>query len=121
MNNISVSDYVVMSKGSVDVEATVSSFRAALVKHLAERETQNATIASAVHAVFDKNRGQVINMPALTGLALQELNAQPENYNTLSDRIQEYVREQSKGDASLFIITKGKGGGCKRRADIAAA
>jgi len=118
---MNINDYLVVSSGSVDVEATVSNFRSALVKHLAERETEQATIALAVHAVFDKNRGQVISMPALTGLALQELNAQPENFAALTDRVQEYVRDHSKGDASLFVIAKGKGGGVRRRSDIPAA
>lgn len=118
MSDINVSEYVVRNGGSVDIEASVDKFRSALTVHLAERETQQATIADAVHTVFDKNKGTVISMPALTGLALQELNAQPENFTVLSERVQEYVRENAQGDSSTFIIAKGKGGGCKRRSDI---
>lgn len=117
---MNINEYVVRNGGSVDVEASVAKFTSALAVHLAERETQQATIASAVHTVFDKNMGTVISMPALTGLALQELNAQPENFSVLSDRVQEYIRENSKGDASTFIIAKGKGGGVRRRVDIPA-
>lgn len=117
MSNINVSDYVVRSSGSIDVEATVANFRSALSVHLAERETQQATIADAVHTVFDQYKGQTISMPSLTGLALQALNVQPENFGALTERVQEYVREQSKGEASIFVIAKGKGGGCSRRAD----
>lgn len=118
--------------GSVDENATKSAFDAALAKHIAEREMETATIAAAVSAVFDQYLGTSINMPALCNFTLGRLNAQPENYKVLSDRVAAYVRDNAQGkdlsekDAkesiwerpdSLFVIGKGKGGGVYRRAD----
>jgi hypothetical protein len=113
MSNINVSAYVVSANGSVDVEASVGKFRGALATFLAERETEQSVIAEAVSAVFDKNPG-VIAMPALAGLALQELNAAPETFAKLHERVLGYVRESAKGTGAIFKIQKGKGGGVSR-------
>lgn len=121
--------YVVRgSDGSVDLEATVTKFQGDLVQFVAERETEQAVIAEAVNAIFDAHPGAAINMPALQTFALQRLNAQPENYTILADRVADYVRENAQGETredgsherpgSLFVIKKGKGGGVHRRADM---
>jgi hypothetical protein len=103
--------------GKIDEKASRLAFDAALVKYVAERETELSAIADAVRTVFDSHKGLSINMPAVAGFALQQLNAQPENYKTLETRVMEYVRENAKGDSSLFVIAKGKKGGVTRRAD----
>lgn len=120
MSNINVAEYVVRNGSSIDVEASVAKFRSALDVHVAERETELSVIAEAVHAVFDKNRGDAIAMPTLTGLTLQNMNAQPSNFGTLTERVQDYIRSSSKGDKPTFVITKGKGGGVRRASDIPA-
>lgn len=118
---INLHNYVVRgSDGSVDTDATLAKFESTLSAYIVERETEQSTIAAAVGAVFDAHKGTAINMPALTSLTVQRLNAQPENFKTLSERVQSYVREQSKGDSSMFLIAKGKGGGVSRRCDIPA-
>jgi phage tail tube protein FII len=127
---INLQSYVVRgSDGSVDEGATLDKFEATLSQYIAQRETELSTISDAVHAVFDQYKGTSINMPALTTFALQRLNAQPENYKALETRVQEFVRENSQGEVkdgvaahplSMFLINKGKAGGCRRRADIPA-
>jgi hypothetical protein len=103
--------------GSVDVEATTLKFRGALEVYLATRETEDASIAAAVHEVFDTHRGANINMPALVGFAIQKLGVTPANHATLSEKVADYVRNNA-GDGGAFEIKKGKGGGTRRVCDI---
>lgn len=110
---------LVITDGLVDQAASEKAFRTALVKYTAERETELSSIADAVGAVFDAHKGASINMPAVAHYALTGLNAQPENFKTLETRVMEYVRENAKGDSSIFVIAKGKKGGVTRRADSA--
>lgn len=127
MDTITIS--LVRVDGQVDEDASRDAFDTALAKHIAERETETATIAAAVGKVFDQYKGTSINMPALCNFALAHLNAQPQNYKVLQDRTAQYVRDNSQGEktegveanpSSLFVIGKGKGGGVHRRADRAA-
>ena len=104
--------------GRIDQDASRKAFDTALATRIAEREVETSQIASAVEALFDTYRGKPIAMPALASMAAQKLNAQPENFKVLSERTLDYVRSNSKGDSSLFVIGKGKGGGCYRRADL---
>jgi hypothetical protein len=100
--------------GSIDHEASVSQFAGALRKYEAERETELATVAGAVHAIFDQYKGARLNTPFVVGETLRRLNAQPENYKVLSDRVTEFVRT-----SPAFTIGKGKGGGIARVCDLA--
>lgn len=126
-NSITVD--LVVTDGSVDVTASEQAFRSALVRRVAELETEQVQIADKVSAIFDKHLGKSIGMPALGSMVANALNAQPENFKILSDRTLEYVRANSQTTGSekagnlvehpdsLYLITKGKGGGCSRRAD----
>lgn len=114
--------------GSVDQDATMCACEAAIVKYVAERETEEVTIAAAVDALFDKHLGVRVNMPYVCNEACRTLNAQPENFKLLSERVAQYVRDHSQGEKaedgsvanpdSLFLINKGKGGGVARRCDL---
>lgn len=120
MSDINVAPYLVRNGSSIDVEASVAKFKSALEVQVAELETEQSVIAEAVHAVFDKHRGEAIAMPTLTNLALTNMNAQPSNYSVLSDRVANYIRNAAKSANPVFVITKGKGGGVRRTADITA-
>jgi hypothetical protein len=102
--------------GHIDQDATREAFNKALLVAVAEAETQEAEIASQVSAIFDQFHGKRIGMPALGSMVAQRLNAQPENFKTLSDRALDYVRANA-GEGGLYVITKGKNGGCGRVAD----
>lgn len=120
---------LVTEGGKVDQDKSEAAFRGALLKYVAERETEGTLIEEAVSALFDQYKGAAINMPAVCSMTAQRLNAQPENFKVLSDRVAEYVRANSQETGnekegtlvehpdSLFIIAKGKGGGVSRRAD----
>jgi hypothetical protein len=117
--NVNVNDYMVLSNGSVDVDATVNSFRTALVSHLAERGIQDSVIAEAIATVFAQNKStSPITTPTLIGLTLTALNAQPENFKRLGDQVKKFIQDNNKGDSSLFVVSKGVNGGIRVRADI---
>lgn len=118
-----------LSTGLVDRDASIVNAENAIDQYVAERELEEETVGEAVHAVFDKFKGTGINCPALQSLSLQQLNAQPSNWQSLGERVMEYVRGNSQGEkaedgtyanpTSLFVIAKGKNGGVRRRSDIA--
>jgi hypothetical protein len=120
---------LVTTDGRIDQDASKAAFDSALIKRVAELETEQTQIAEAVSALFDQYLGKPIAMPTLGSMVAQRLNAQPENFKVLSDRALEYVRANSQStgseeDGNLvlhpeseFVIGKGKGGGCYRRAD----
>lgn len=108
---------LVLVNGSVDVEASEEAFQTAMSNYIAQHEVETAAIADAVNAVFDEHLGKSINMPTLSALTTVRLNAQPSNFSALSELVLGYVRANSQGDDSLFVIRKGKNGGCGRRAD----
>lgn len=127
--NIVLSTYAVRdSAGNIDHDSTVAKFASDLFTFEAERETETAVIATAVHALFDQYKSASLNMPFITNQVLRSLNAQPENFKILETRTLEFLRSNSQGKTddggnaerpnSVFVIAKGKGGGVKRRADI---
>jgi hypothetical protein len=125
--SVSITVDAVLSDGRIDQAATEAAFHSALLRTVAEVETQEAEIASQVSAIFDQFTGKAIGMPALGSMVAQRLNAQPENFKTLSDRALDYVRANSQETGpegarvqhpdSLFVIAKGKNGGVYRRTD----
>jgi hypothetical protein len=124
--SLSITVELVTTDGAIDIDASAQAFRTAALKRQAELETEGSQIASAAAELFDQYRGQAIPMPTVGSMVAQKLNAQPENFKVLSDRVLDYVRQNSQGEVkdgvaarpdSLFVIGKGKNGGCYRRAD----
>jgi hypothetical protein len=119
---------VLGSDGKTDKAATLASCSDAIDKYTAERETEEETISEAVHALFDQHKGARLNMPYVVGECLRTLNVQPANFKPLSEKVAQYVRDNSQGEKaedgsvarpdSLFLIGKGKGGGVARRCDL---
>lgn len=101
--------------GSVDVAASANAYAKALTEWAAQNETPSETIEAAVEAVFDKFDGRIA-MPALVGLALQELKATPEQHKALSTRVRAYIKGQNAENTGRLDIMKGVGGGVLRLA-----
>lgn len=111
---ISLSSYVVLfADGSINHEATVAKFAGDLSRFEAERELEANTIGTVIHALFDKHLGKKIPTPFVVSEALKALNAQPENYKVLSDKVAEFIKVSPE-----FVTTRGKGGGVARIADM---
>lgn len=122
--------------GKIDFDATMAKFSTQLTEYEAVCEKEDATIADAVHAVFDSKvmRGGSVNMDAIVTFALGSLNPNTDNYAILRDRIKNWIRANSDQSEKkkegiiispaepprtrTFSISKGKGGGVRRWADI---
>jgi hypothetical protein len=120
MNTITI-NLVRDESGALDVEASVAGARADILNYQANRETETATIALAVAEVFAKFPAARLNMPVVRSMTLHALNAQPENFQALGDRVLDYVREnagEKRTDGKLFKISKGKGGGVRLWSDV---
>lgn len=116
MSSININSYVVRaSDNSIDHDATLAKFAGDLLRFEAEREMEQGVIAEAVHALFDRWLGKRLTTPFVTGEALKVLNAQPENYKVLTQKVQEFLRTSPE-----FHSGKGKGGGIARLRDLTA-
>jgi hypothetical protein len=112
--NISLGSYVVRSfDGSVDVQATLDKFSFDLELFESKEKSENETIGVAIHKVFDCHMGKRIPMPYLITEGLRALNATPDNFSILSERIGNYVRNSPQ-----FNVAKGRGGGVGRVVDL---
>jgi len=89
-------------------------------RHIAERETEQETIATAVKAVFDSFPGAALTMPTIEGMVTRQLNATPANYKALAKLGLDYVRANcgTRESGALFSKSKGVGGGVRRWADV---
>jgi hypothetical protein len=101
--------------GAVDVAESAKAYAKALTEWAAQNETPTDTIEAAVEAVFDRFDGRIA-MPALVGLALQELKATPDQHKTLSTRVRAYIKGQNAENTGRLDIMKGVGGGVARLA-----
>jgi hypothetical protein len=114
--------------GTVDREESMAAAAIALDDYLAAQEAMGADVSSAVHTVFDRYPGASLGVPFVVRVALEVLKATPANNAILDKSIHAYLTANGQGDKredgsvpnpdSLFLINKGKGGGCKRRSDI---
>ena len=117
--DIVFANYVVrFSDGSIDHDSTLEKFSSDLLRFEEIQDKENVTIGTAVHAVFDQYHGAKLNTPFVIGEVLRKLNVQPENYKALTDKVQYFIKSNSQGDHSAFVISKGKGGGVGRRSDL---
>lgn len=114
--NINIAQYTVRNAdGGIDHEATLSKFAGDLLRFEAERELEASTIGAAIHALFDRHLSKRLATPFVVGEALKALNAQPENYKVMMEKVQDYIRTSPE-----FHTGKGKGGGVARLRDRSA-
>jgi hypothetical protein len=118
----SISVDVVLNNGAIDSSATIEAFEAALEDYTTQFNAENGAIGDAVAAVFAANPGKRIVLPTVGNLAAVQMNATPENFAALAELAKDYVRRNSVGDSSLFVMGKGpREGGVALRADLALA
>jgi hypothetical protein len=101
------------SNGSVDVGASLASYSKAINDWVSVNETPVEVIERAVEAVFDSHTSR-LPTPFLASLAVQEMNADPERFQSLTNRVTTYIKGQVA--SGRFDSTKGKGGGIARLA-----
>lgn len=116
--SLDLSKCAVLSGGLVDLEATLKAVAEAVTSYNVTLSNDMDRIGQAVHAVFDQYKGSAVNMPALTSLTIAKLgNVGPSEYQAMGERVHAFVKAN---EGTVFQIAKGKGGGCKRIADIVA-
>lgn len=105
--------------GSVDVDASVAAFRAALVAQVAQGEKLGAQIETAVDAVFDEKGARLPKGMLIDGV-LAKLGATPDTHSSLTRATEEYLRantSKDKGaDGRRIAAIKGQKGGLQRLA-----
>lgn len=113
---MNMKEYVVRRSetGSVDVDATIAKFAGELQSYLNGVETLSDSIGVAVEQVFDAHKGASIPLPALVSIALTALGVSPTNFTEMSEAVADYVRSHK----DVYQMSKGKGGGVRRIADI---
>jgi hypothetical protein len=94
------------SDRSIDLDATLSRVKDAVVKYNTLRTNDLDTVAATVDAVFAQYPGACLSTDALVGFVLRQLGATPETWGTLSKRTIEYVKSYEN---SRFSIKVGKG------------
>ena len=102
------------SVGTVDVDASVAAYAQALTQWVNDNEMPVERIATAVDAVFDSRPNTRLPTPFLVSLAVQELQADPLLFKSLSVRVANYVKGECNSENGRFTVTKGKGGGVER-------
>jgi hypothetical protein len=74
------------------------------------RKLSTANIRAAVREVFDTYANiELINMPALTTFALQNLQTKDHEYRTFAAQVDDFVRTSGE-----YQLVRGKGGGVRQ-------
>ena len=108
---------LVVVDGQIDLDSSTEAFTTALDALVVQRDLASVGIADAVAEIFAAYKGTAIAMPTLASMTAQKLGAVPENFKTISGRVLDYVRANTKGDNSLLVSRKGRSGGVFLRAD----
>ena len=119
-NTISMNVTVVRSGGKVDRNATLAKLSDDVSAYFDQMESEESNFAKAVDKVFSSHPGAALAMTTLVPFALRELNAQPDNFSALSERLKDYIRNNTgeRSSGALFKSSRGRGGGLLRWSDI---
>jgi hypothetical protein len=119
--SIVMSTYIERGAGGVvDVSKTLAKFATDLSQFLAATETEGDVFESAVTAIFDKNKGARMNVPALTSAVLSHLNVSYENFKIMDEKFKTWLRANAstkREDGKPYSVAKGKNGGVFRWSD----
>jgi len=103
-------------RGEIDDDASATFFLKNLRQYKEEYKKSIKEVAKAVNEVFDQNPGQVLTMTTLQGLSLRLLDTNTENYDNISELVEEYVKNDPN-----FESKRGRGGGVRRLSDSSGA
>lgn len=110
LNTEAIKAFLIFKGGEIDKTASLKRFSDQMDLFETLGEINQARIASAVGAVFDKWRTAAIRKEALVNFALSELNASIQNYDDLRRGVENYIRDNTgyRGKA-IFGIRPGAG------------
>jgi len=105
--------FIVLKDGRVDHEASIDKLADQLNYLDNEYKLESSTIHSAIGDVFARYPGIRLPLAFIVSESLKILNAQPENYRSLTRKVQTFIRNSPE-----FITIRGKGGGIIRLIDL---
>lgn len=106
-----LSGYVTRStNGAIDVQASHLKFTQDIASLVATEKTDNEVIAGAVEKAFTDRKVKHLGMNAIIHYTMENLEVDPSNFNTIRDRVAQFVRSNTK----QYKVSKGKGGGVER-------
>jgi translation initiation factor 2B subunit (eIF-2B alpha/beta/delta family) len=117
--SIDFSSFVVLSNGSVDVQATVESFRTQLETYVSSQTNTVETVHNALNQLFDAHP-KTLSLPFVVQTVLGSLEVTPENCKALTKQVQDIIKASSSKvrDGSLLRVEVGRGGGVSRWSDV---
>jgi len=105
---IDLTSYVVRtSNGAIDTQASHAKFSRDVAALVQSERMDNEVIGQAVAKAFRDQKVTQLGMNAILHYAMENLEVDPSNFNTVRDRVAQYVRTNSRD----FKVSKGKGGG----------
>lgn len=109
---MNIEGFVVWSNGKVNRAASVANFAAELDRFEEQRNMETSILYDAVHSVLDRFPGSKLPMAFIVSEVLKALNAQPENYRSLTNKVEKFIRSSPE-----FVMVRGKNGGICRLID----
>lgn len=103
---------VLTDTGSVDINASVKAYEAALTEWTEINEIDPNIIEAAVNKVFDRFPKSRVSTPQLVSSVVVEISSDPAKYSALQSRVHAFVKGQVK--LGTISSVKGMNGGLSR-------
>jgi hypothetical protein len=110
---MNIKRFIVLKDGQVDHEASIEKLADQLMYLDNQQKLEASTIYDAIGDVFARYPGVRLPLAFIVSESLKTLNAQPENYRSLTRKVQAFIRNSPE-----FITIRGKGGGIIRMIDL---
>lgn len=118
---MSVSDFVVVDNGSINIEKSVKKFSEELAKYKAANQSALDKVSVAVNEFFDSHKKTVISKPNLVDrITFMMMSDDIEQLPSIKKAIVEFINSSigKKEDGCLLRMKKGVGGGLSRWSDF---
>jgi hypothetical protein len=122
-STIVMSSFVVRDDNGINVESTEQKFHNHLLKYIAESQTEQSNILSAINSVFEENHRTNMNTQFVLNESVRKMNGASlasAAYGILLDKVKSTIKSNSgtKESGAIFGTKKGKNGGIFRWCDI---
>lgn len=103
LNTEAIKAFLILKSGEIDKSASIKKFSDQLDLFETLGDINQARIASAVAAVFDKWRSAPIRKEALINFSLSELNASISNYDDLRRGVEDYIKDNTGRQGKMLL------------------
>jgi hypothetical protein len=118
---MSVSDFVVVDNGSINVNKSVKKFSEELAKYKEANQSALDKVSVTVNEFFDSHKKTVISKPNLIDrITFMMMPDDVDNFSSVKKTIVEFINSSigTKESGSLLRMKKGVGGGISRWSDF---